>query len=163
MILFQVRTLRMTESRLHLDIPVSARWLQLAANFVRAAARKAGFDEDAIEAIEIASMEAVENVIDHSKLGRNDRLQMSIGHGGGDESDFVIEIRDRGIPWPREVIAGKVGHDMPPPDSPRGRGLAMMRALMDEVTPRQGADGEKLLRLVKHRVRVDAAGSPAPA
>jgi len=152
----------MPDSRLRLDIPVSSRWLQVAANFVRAAAEGAGFDEDAVEAIEIASMEAVENVIDHSQLGGGDRLKMSVGIDG-DDADFVVEIRDRGIPWPREVIAGKVGHDMPPPESPRGRGLAMMRALMDEVTPRQGTDGEKLLRLVKHRVRVDAAGSSAPA
>jgi anti-sigma regulatory factor (Ser/Thr protein kinase) len=159
MISFQVRTYRMTDSRLRLDIPVSARWLQVCANFIRGAAEGAGFDEDSIEAIEIASMEAVENVIDHAQLDGKDRLSLST-HLDGD--DFIIEIRDRGIPWPREVILGKVGQDMPPPESPRGRGLAMMRALMDDVVPRQEGS-EKLLRLVKHRARVDAAGSSAPA
>ena len=150
----------MPEPRLRLDIPVSARWLHVAANFIRAAAEGAGFDEDSIEAIEIASMEAVENVIDHSQLGSGDRLQLE---AGVDPSGFVVEIRDRGIPWPREVIAGKVGHDMPPPESPRGRGIAMMRALMDEVIPSQGMNGEKVLKLVKHRVGADVAGSSAPA
>lgn len=156
----QVRIDPVPEPRLRLDIPVSSRWLHVAANFIRAAAENSGFDEDGIEAIEIACMEAVENVIDHSQLTGGDRLQLEAGMEG---EDFVVEIRDRGIPWPREVIAGKVGHEMPPPDSPRGRGLAMMRALMDEVTPWQGADGEKVLRLRKHRVSVDAAGSSAQA
>ena len=150
----------MTAPRLHLDIPVSARWLHVAAKFISAAAEGAGFDEDAIEGIEIAAMEAVENVIDHSSLTGGDRLKLEAGLEG---DDFIIEVRDRGIPWPSAVILGKVGHDMPPPESPRGRGLAMMRALMDEVTPRQGADGEKILRLRKHRVNVDAAGSSAQA
>ena len=148
------------ERRIQLDIPVSARWLHVASKFIRAAAKGAGFNEDAMEAIEIASMEAVENVIDHSKLGMGDRLQLEAGLDG---QDFVVQIRDRGIPWPREVITGKVGIDMPPPDAPRGRGIAMMRALMDEVTPSQGKDGEKVLRMVKHRVDVDAAGSSAHA
>ncbi|MDZ4805921.1 MAG: ATP-binding protein [Candidatus Eisenbacteria bacterium] len=150
----------MPERRLQLDIPVSARWLHVAANFIRAAAEGAGFDEDAMEAIEIASMEAVENVIDHSKLGSGDRLQLESTFDG---RDFVVQIRDRGIPWPHEVTSGMVGHDMPPPDAPRGRGIAMMRALMDEVTPWQGTDGEKVLRMVKHRANVDAAGSSAHA
>ncbi len=150
----------MPERHSQLDIPVSARWLHVAANFIRAAAEGAGFDEDAIEAIEIASMEAVENVIDHSKLGGGDRLQIDAAIDG---RDFVVQIRDRGIPWPNAVIAGQVGYDMPPPDAPRGRGIAMMRALMDEVTPWQGTDGEKVLRMVKRGPNADTAGASAHA
>lgn len=146
---------RVSDSRLSLEIPVSCRYLHVAANFIRSATALYGCDEDASEAIEIASMEGVENVIDHAQLDDGSRLRMIVEFVN---DHFIVEIRDRGVPWPREVLAGIVGQDMPSPEAPRGRGLAMMRALMDDVTTQQGPDGEKILRLIKRRAGVGAAG-----
>lgn len=146
---------RVSDSRLCLEIPVSSRFLHVAAGFVRSAAVLYGCDEDAMEAIEIAAMEGVENVIDHAQLDGRARLKIFVEF---ENEQVIVEIRDRGVPWPREVLAGIVGTEMPPADSPRGRGLAMMRALMDQVTTQMGPDGEKILRLLKRRVSVGAAG-----
>ena len=64
--------------RLCLEIPVSSRYLHVAANFVRSAATLYGCDEDAMEAIEIAAMEGVENVIDHPQLDGRARLKIFV-------------------------------------------------------------------------------------
>lgn len=135
-----------SEPPLLLQMPAQARHLAVAAGFVRAAARLAGFDEDGTEAIEIAAMEAVENVIDHARVGGDEQLTVAVSR---EADDFVLEVRDRGIPWPTRVLTGEVGVDMPPIESERGRGLAMMRALMDEVAPLSLPDGTKVLRMVK--------------
>jgi len=52
------------------------------------------------------------------------------------------------------VLTGEVGSEMPPVDAARGRGLAIMRALMDRVMPVQGVDDTKALRLVKRLAQV---------
>jgi serine/threonine-protein kinase RsbW len=146
---------RVSDSRLCLEIPVSSRFLHVAANFVRSASVLYGCDEDAMEAIEIAAMEGVENVIDHARLDSRARIKIFVEF---ENEQVIVEIRDRGVPWPREVLSGTVGHEMPPAESPRGRGLAMMRALMDQVTTQMSPDGEKILRLMKRRVSVGATG-----
>lgn len=146
----------MPEPRLTLEIPASSRFLATVAAFLRATAAESGFDEDSAEGIEIAAIEAVENVLDHARLGQNGRIKIQIWLDG---DDLFIEIRDRGVPWPKAVLSGQVGLDMPPVESARGRGLAMMRALVDEVTPIPGPDGEKMLRLRKRLIRVEAQGS----
>lgn len=143
----------MSEPPILLQMPAKARHLGVAAGFVRAAARLAGFDEDGTEAVEIAAMEAVENVIDHARVGQDEQLVVAVSRDG---EDFVLEVRDRGIPWPTRVLNGEVGLEMPPIDSERGRGLAMMRALMDQVSPLSLPDGTKVLRMVKRLVRVAA-------
>lgn len=113
---------------------------------MRSAAELAGFDEQGVEGIEIAVMEAVENVLDHARSGLPDTVIVAAWQSG---EEFVVEVRDHGGPWPTEVLTGEVGSEMPPTDAARGRGLAIMRALMDWVVPVQSVDGGKALRLVK--------------
>jgi serine/threonine-protein kinase RsbW len=134
-----------------MEMPANARHLHVAAYFIKSVALLHGFDEEAVEAIEIAVMEAVENVIDHASEGAQ-TVGLQIWQNG---DDFIVEICDQGIPWPPEILNGQVGRDMPPPEAPRGRGIAMMRALMDEVIPMNRPEGGKILRLVKRLSRVE--------
>jgi serine/threonine-protein kinase RsbW len=147
-----VRGPTVTEPRIRMEMPAHSRHLHVAAFFIKSVAAMAGFDEEAVEAIEISVMEAVENVIDHASEGA-DTVCLVIWQ---EKDHFVIEVQDEGIPWPREVLNGQVGREMPPPEAPRGRGLAMMRALMDEVIPENRPEGGKTLRLIKHLTRVEA-------
>ena len=142
----------MTEPVICLEMPARSRHLQVAASFIKAISTIAGFDEDATEAIEISVMEAVENVIDHAQVGGDDTVSLRVWQ---DQDDFVVEVGDHGIPWPEAILNGQIGRDMPPPDAARGRGLAMMRTLMDEVIPENGKNGGKTLRLIKHRTRIE--------
>jgi anti-sigma regulatory factor (Ser/Thr protein kinase) len=134
-----------------LEMPARNRHLPVAASFIRSAAELAGFDEQGVEGIEIAVMEAVENVRDHARTGRSDTVTLVAWQRG---DDFIVEVRDHGGPWPAEVLTGEVGSEMPPVDAARGRGLAIMRALMDRVMPVQGVDDTKALRLVKRLAQV---------
>ena len=148
-----VTQLHESAPELTLEIPAHARHLGVAAGFIRAAARVAGFEEDGVEAVEIAVMEAVDNVIDHARVGHEESVTIVVRQSG---DDLIVEIRDMGVPWPERVLNGEVGVEMPPIYSERGRGMAMMRALMDEVTPLQRPDGGKTLRMVKRLLRVAA-------
>jgi anti-sigma regulatory factor (Ser/Thr protein kinase) len=136
-----------------LEMPAHSRHLQVAASFIKAISTVAGFDEDASEAIEISVMEAVENVIDHSGVAVDGTVCLRVWE---DQGDFIVEIADHGVPWPDAILTGKIGREMPPPDASRGRGLAMMRELMDDVIPENCVNGGKTLRLVKHRTRIEA-------
>lgn len=144
----------MRQNDMCLEMPAHCKYLSVASGFIRSAASMAGFEEDGVEAIEIAAMEAVENVIDHAVVGRPGTVRLEI-HQTRDS--LVVDVKDRGVPWPKAVLNGKIGREMPPPDSARGRGLAMMRALMDDVIPRQAPDGTKTLRLIKRLSSVPAA------
>jgi anti-sigma regulatory factor (Ser/Thr protein kinase) len=134
-----------------LEIPARNQHLSVAAAFVRSASELAGFDEQGVEGIEIAVMEAVENVLDHARTGRLDTVTLVAWQRG---DDFIVEVRDHGGPWPAEVLTGEVGSEMPPADAARGRGLAIMRALMDGVVPVQAVDSTKALRLYKRLPQV---------
>jgi serine/threonine-protein kinase RsbW len=134
-----------------MEMPANARHLHVAAYFIKSVASLYGFEEEAVEAIEIAVMEAVENVIDHARGGA-ETVCLEIWL---DADALIVEICDEGIPWPPEVLNGQVGRDMPPPEAPRGRGIAMMRALMDAVIPMNRPEGGKILRLVKRLTRVE--------
>ena len=96
---------------------------------------------------------AVENVIDHAQVGHHETVNVGVRLVG---DDLVVEVRDMGVPWPDRVLNGEVGVEMPPIYSERGRGMAMMRALMDDVTPLQRPNGGKTLRMTKRLLRVAA-------
>ncbi len=145
----------MQQNEICMQIPAHCRYLSIAAGFITAAAVASGLEDEAVEAVEIAAMEAVENVIDHAGPDMADTVRIEVLVT---PESLIVDVKDRGIPWPRAVLTGEVGRDMPPPEAPRGRGLAMMRALMDEVIPTQAADGTKSLRLVKKRSTAQAAG-----
>jgi len=100
----------------NLSIPVSR-------HIVRDALREIGVDEDCINDIAVAQSEACTNVVDHS--------------GPGDEYEVEVEISDYRCII-RVVDTGQ-GFDSAHPRTPsdlaseRGRGIQLMRALVDEV------------------------------
>lgn len=145
----------MHQNDICMQVPAHCNYLSVVAGFIRAAAVISGLDEDGVEAVEIAVMEAVENVIDHGGPDRATTVRVEV-HPTPDS--LTVEVKDRGRPWPRAVLDGEVGREMPPPEAARGRGMAMMHALMDEVTPVQYEDGSKTLRMIKKIPQARVAG-----
>jgi len=95
--------------------PASARVIRQA---LRRLALSVGLSDSRLFDLLVASGEAISNAIEHA-YGIKDGTVCVHAHRDGDK--IVVEIQDRGI-W------------RPAQDSGRGRGLKLMRSLMDEVT-----------------------------
>lgn len=137
-----------------LTLPNDLGLLPLARAFVDGACRKHGYDEGITHAVVLAVNEAVSNVIRHAHRDRPEsamRLECLFAPNG-------IEIRliDEGEPFdlaaapeldPGELRVG-------------GRGIYLLRTLMDQlVCEPLGAHGN-VLRMFKRRPGLDATSRP---
>jgi serine/threonine-protein kinase RsbW len=120
----------MTQESCSLSVLSDVSNLQIIADFVTAAARKAQLDEQDIFAIQMAVDEACTNVIEHAYAGASGDVHLTCQVKPG---EFTIIIRDHGRPFDPEAV--------PPPDLTSdleerrigGLGLYFMQKLMDEV------------------------------
>jgi serine/threonine-protein kinase RsbW len=121
--------------RLRAWIPSTARALNAAVEDVRRILDRCECDEDTCTSLEIALREALANAIDHGNEWREDRkvfLRCYAGPGAG----VFIAVRDQGngfepesVPDPRSEEGVQLTH---------GRGLLLMRELMDSLLYRHG-------------------------
>jgi anti-sigma regulatory factor (Ser/Thr protein kinase) len=93
--------------------------LTAVRSFVRTAAVARGLASGRTELLVLAVCELATNTIQHTAGGGQVRLW-------GDEHEIVCEVRDRGT---RRPIGG-----MPAADSHRGRGLAIVRHVVDGLS-----------------------------
>ncbi len=87
------------------------------------ALRAAGVDEDCVHDIAVAQSEACTNVIDHSGPGDEYEVKVEVT-----ETRCVISVTDTGRGFDYSALGD--GSDL---RSERGRGIQLMRALVDEV------------------------------
>ncbi|MFN3648899.1 MAG: ATP-binding protein [Armatimonadota bacterium] len=123
---------------------------ELVSRFIHSA-RLSGDD---LEGLKVAISEAASNAICHgSPLGPENRVRLRCEL---DENQIVFEIFDQGGGFrPREIALPQFEEY-----KPSGRGLFLMRELMDEVAFTPDGDGTRV-RLVKLLPRRPAAGSGA--
>lgn len=84
-----------------------------------------GVDENVVADIELALTEACTNVLDHA--GDADEYEVSAGISG---TTCIIEVVDRGDGFD----SATQGLTDAPPTAEEGRGIQLMRALVDRVT-----------------------------
>ena len=126
-----------------LTISSDLRLLATARAFVEAVCLAVGFDEPTAHAVVLAADEAVNNVIRHAHHGRPDavvRIQCFLRADG-----LEIRLTDQGDPF--DITA--VPHLDPGELRVGGRGVFLMRSLMDELTCHPHDDGGNVLRMVK--------------
>jgi len=109
--------------------------------WVEECALQAGFDHETIQDIKLAANEACANIIDHAyKLEKGNNIYLEIRD---DEERFVLSARDDAPCFDASTFQSKTEKGL------RGRGIMLMRRLMDEVQylthPPQGNE----VRLVK--------------
>jgi serine/threonine-protein kinase RsbW len=131
-----------------LTIASDLRLLALARAFVEGACRYAGLDESTTNAIVLAADEATNNVIRHAHQGRPDALLHLECLFDADR--FEVRLHDVGEPFdinavprldPAELRVG-------------GRGVFLMRAIMDELScERRGPTGNTLRMLKRLPVK----------
>jgi serine/threonine-protein kinase RsbW len=128
---------------LTLTIPSDLRLLAIARAFVDAACKAAGLDEPTTAAIVLATHEAAGNVIRHAHQDLpHAQLQIQCWL----QPDLVeVHILDEGEPFNLESIP-----DLDPSELRiGGRGVYLMRALMDELSCQPRGERGNTLRMVK--------------
>jgi serine/threonine-protein kinase RsbW len=99
-----------------------------------------GVEDDCVEDIRLALSEACTNVIEHAGVDDEYEVRVEV-----DDARCEISVKNQGDGFDFAALDG----EMPDGDSARGRGVAIMRAVMDQVRfssePREGT----IVHLVK--------------
>jgi serine/threonine-protein kinase RsbW len=121
--------------------------MELALQTVRKLARKCGCSADRMADIEISMREAVANAIIHGNERQQGR-RILIRAYGDPQLGLLITVRDDGpgfdpdsVPDPRSEERLSLGH---------GRGIFLMRELMDHVEHRRGGSEVRMFVSCNH-------------
>ncbi len=126
--------------------------LSQIGSYIIQAAQKAGLDEDACFAVELAVDEAATNIIEHGYKG-NDSGIIACAYEITKDGIRIV-LKDHGKQFDPDSVPEPSFHGVSIEDiTPRGLGLYFIRKLMDEVkfefSPRRG----NTLTLVKRRTQ----------
>src|SRR5262245_9904997 len=141
--------------RLTLTLPSELRWLAVARNFVEGVCRAGGFDISTTNSVVLAVNEAVSNIIRHAHQDRPD-AQMHI-HCALCPDGLEICLVDEGEPFDLSAVPNLDPAEL----RLGGRGVFLMRSLMDELTCQPHGQRGNTLRMVK-RCRGNFPGLSAP-
>lgn len=106
----------------HLALPRDEASVPVTRRLIANALEIVGVDPDTISDVEIALSEACSNVLRHTQAGDSYEV-----HAGFDENRAFLRVVDQGPGF--DAAAGTVAAD----DSESGRGVLLMKALMDVV------------------------------
>ncbi|MCW2990772.1 MAG: SpoIIE family protein phosphatase, partial [Solirubrobacterales bacterium] len=134
-----VRTVSASDPRVELTVPGNATALQAFRSTTRRWLAGASDDEAEVDDITMAVNEAVQNAIEHGHRRRSTPVTVVLERSG---ADLEVVVLDQGR-W----TDGS--------SDDRGRGLALMRALMDDVTIDAESDGTRLV--LRRRLRRPSA------
>ncbi len=96
--------------------------------------------DDCVGDISLALSEACTNVVDHAVAGDEYEVRLQI-----DEQSCIISVTNTGPGFDAAALVNV----MPDPSSARGRGVAIMRAFMDQVDFRSEPEAGTIVHLVK--------------
>jgi PAS domain S-box-containing protein len=117
--------------RVSLSLPGEIEGLASLRATLRRWLEEAGATEDELSAVTMAANEAVENAIEHAHRLAPAPFQVELERSG---SEIVVTVRDRGR-W----------RDGEASEEDRGRGLMLMRELMDGVEVEEGKTGSTVV------------------
>ena len=138
----------MTEPELHeaLTLPSTLSTVEAIESKTAELAQQAGFDEDTVSQIAMISREAAANAVLHgNKKDPNKHVRATFSLTA---ESLSIQVADEGTGFDPESVPDPLS-----PEGllkPSGRGIFLMRAIMDEVHFRQLSPGTEIT-LVKHR------------
>lgn len=132
---------------LKLGLPSVHRTVRIGRRVVQAFARTDGWADEEIEALMLITSELLANAVDHGggggamseeDLASEARMGLSLSV---DDAAWRMEIEDCGggdVAEARELIANCSIGDL---EDERGRGLFLVREMVDELGVREGAEG----------------------
>jgi sigma-B regulation protein RsbU (phosphoserine phosphatase) len=127
-----------------ITLPSDLRLLALARTFIETACSSFGCDPCFVESIQLAVHEALQNIIRHAHAGRTEALlEIQVVPL---EDGLEVRILDEGKPFD---VAG-VPYLEPGEMRIGGRGVFLMRRLVDEMACEPRRPCGNILRLIKH-------------
>jgi serine/threonine-protein kinase RsbW len=143
----------MTEGVVRLSFPAKPDYLLLARLALSGLARELPLSDEVLADLKLAVTEACGNAVRHAYSDGDGEVSVSIV-----VSDAVLEmiVEDQGAGLDPEVIQRN------PVSAPleRGMGISIMKAIVDDLDIRAGADGRgTVVRMSKRLVPAEAAGS----
>lgn len=121
-------------------LPHEAETVGLIRRVVKSALRSFRVTEECIDDICLALSEACTNVIEHAVADDEYEVRVQV-----DEQHCALSVKNTGYGFDATALRGV----MPDPSSPRGRGVAIMRTLMDQVDFDSGEETDTIVHLVK--------------
>lgn len=132
-------------SPMTLTIPGDLRFLSVARAFVEGVCEAGGFDTDATNDTVLATHEALSNVMRHARCaGAPVEVECRLLADG-----IEVCLRDEGEPFDLSAVP----HLNPAEVRVGGRGVFLMRTLMDELSCHSPGGRGNVLRMVKHAGR----------
>lgn len=120
-------------------VPADGALLGTMRRLVSGALEPLGVTPACIDAVRLGLSEACTNAIEHAGSGDDYEVRMRV-----DQRRCELLVIDTGKGFDAATLVA------PDPQSPRGRGVAIMRAVMDHVEVEEGPHGGNAVRLVKH-------------
>ena len=134
-----------------LCLPQEAETVTLIRGVVSYTLERFGVTPDCINDIRLALSEACTNVVDHAALEDEYEVRLEV-----DDDCCQITVMNTGQGFDADALAGV----MPDTASARGRGVAIMRAVMDHVSFASEPEAGTVVHLVK-RIDLLPAGALA--
>ncbi len=132
---------------LTLTLPSDLRFLSVARAFIESACHAGRIDSENTEAIVLAVHEAISNVIRHAHRDQANALLHIECYLAGDRVEICV--LDEGEPFDLTAVP-----DMDPTELRiGGRGVFLMRTLMDELSCQRRGERGNVLRMVKFCAR----------
>lgn len=133
-----------------MDFPADLECLPQMLDFIRERAASLGMPEEKIYKMELASEEALVNIISYAYPGKSEKkiATLSLDCQKLGTTRFEVLIRDRGVPF--NPIDAEITVDIHKPIEERkigGLGIFMIRKLLDEVSYQRVGE-ENILRMV---------------
>jgi serine/threonine-protein kinase RsbW len=123
---------------MRLEIPSELRFIHLATEFAREAARGAQFDDVTAGQISVATDEAVTNVVKHAYEGKPGHVIRLVAEV--QEKEFILRIFHTGRPLKKEAIHLPDMNEYIRKRRVGGLGLYLMTKLMDSVDYLEGPE-----------------------
>ena len=123
-----------------LCLPRDATTIALTRRVIVAALGELGITRESVDAIRLALSEACTNVVEHSSIDDEYEVRLEVND---DRCEITVVDTWKGFDATRANAA------FPPADSPGGRGLAIMRSVMDSTTFTSEPERGTLVHLTK--------------
>jgi serine/threonine-protein kinase RsbW len=128
-------------------LPTRLGYEKVAMSTASAVAKLMGFGDDRIEDLKTAVAEACINAIEHGNR-MNEKLSVGVVLSAGDDA-LEVKVLDDGKGMTRAPIKPDIDRKMHGEEDPRGMGMFLIQALVDEAEWVPGSDGRSsYVRLV---------------
>ena len=134
------------EIRIALSLPRDEVSVPLVRRITSNSMRLLGIDGDCLEELQVALSEACANVLRHAQADDDYEVRVQV-----DGQAVVVEVVDRGSGFD----AARHGTSDAPSEAEQGRGIQLMRALVDEVHF-AAAEPQGTVVSLRKRIRVPA-------